>query len=253
MQVRATGVQIQDLARIISRGLEAPPSAPVVYEWSADVKWHNLQTGFAHTVYKDPELTVQLKRHLHGRWSLSDHAEKLRLANWVISDWGGITANHPTTIERHLHLVEDDEPEKPWNGIASYSKVLAIADPERYAVFDCRVAVSLNAIQLMQGIHILAFKYPVGRNTELTPDKGRIGFTHIFTPEYLEDKGFVKIRPRYTYRIYTELLHAVREQTGRSILATEMDLFARAEDFSRMTRRMFPEAEAALRAGKLKS
>ena len=50
-----------------------------------------------------------------------------------------------------LSSLEKD-PETPLSGIASFSKVLAIKDPLKYAIYDARVAVSINAIQMISKV-----------------------------------------------------------------------------------------------------
>jgi hypothetical protein len=55
--------------------------------------------------------------------------------------------------------------------VASYSKILSIKDPARITIFDARVAVTLNAVQLLMlrdGVlgpqDLLLFARPTGQN-----------------------------------------------------------------------------------------
>ena len=58
-----------------------------------------------------------------------------------------------------------EDPSTPLSGISSFSKILAIKGPDKYAIYDARVAVSLNAIQIIYQISSgVAFPYVLGRN-----------------------------------------------------------------------------------------
>jgi len=50
----------------------------------------------------------------------------------------------------YINQADAERPSTPFSGIASYSKIFSIKDPDRYAIFDARVSASLNAIQLIE-------------------------------------------------------------------------------------------------------
>jgi hypothetical protein len=85
------------------------------------------------------------------------------LANWIIVKWGNISSECPNeVIDNFLHA------EKPvFDRIASTSKVGAFLYPNKYIIYDSRVAYSLNWIILskLAGSHF--FQIPNGRNSKM--------------------------------------------------------------------------------------
>jgi hypothetical protein len=144
------------------------------YVWKVrDRAWMALRTGFDYEKYANdlPQQNIELKRHLAGHWAKSSLDEKIRIATWIVRDWGGNDRNSEMTILGYLNQADAERPASPFFGIASYSKILGIKDPDRYAVFDARVAASLNAIQLLlyrdrklQSPNLVAFFVPPGQN-----------------------------------------------------------------------------------------
>ena len=112
------------------------------------------------------------------------------------------------------------------SGIASWSKLLAIRDPERFAIFDARVAVALNALQIVQD-HERPIFFPTlpSKNTQ-------IGKFHDFMKD--RDHGDAhKAFPARAYGIYLRVLAEVAQQLDLpAIDQIEMLLFAQAEDLA---------------------
>lgn len=75
---------------------------------------------------------VDLKLRLHELW-LDPQVDRLSLAIWIISDWGKVRGNKPETLSRYVKMAEEDDPVTPIAGVASYSKLLSIAHPEKSA------------------------------------------------------------------------------------------------------------------------
>lgn len=78
---------------------------------------------------------------------------------------GGVKNNSQETLKSYVNEIEGKSPSTPIKGIASYSKIFAMTNLNKYAIYDARVAVSLNVIQwnaeLKGGV---AFNYIPGRN-----------------------------------------------------------------------------------------
>ncbi len=121
------------------------------------------------------------------------------------------------------------------SGVASYSKVLAIREPETFAIYDARVAVSLNAIQLIAGCPDgWFFPYLPGRNKITGDTIGNRGFstcTKFKSEAVLKRHPDWKLIPRRSsYAQYLELLHTLHQEMPEiSIQEMEMALFADAE------------------------
>jgi len=102
--------------------------------------------------------------------------------------------------------------------VATWSKILAVQNPDTYAIFDARVSAALNAIQLAKGVETsLLFPQLPTRNTKIKKFQ-----------EWLRRQSFRKQRP--TYRDYVSLLRIVAKKSGLNAPEeVEMVLFANAE------------------------
>lgn len=117
---------------------------------------------------KSYEETIELKLQKNKDWGIAvatdDSDAKIQIAESVIKEWGQIKNISKSTIADHVVRCEKLV-DFPYKGVASYSKLLGIIEPSRYAILDARVVVSLNAIQLLEhkkeGIF---FPYLAGRN-----------------------------------------------------------------------------------------
>lgn len=93
---------------------------------------------------------IDLKAKLSARWRRSDLTTRIGIARYYVVDWGGVKRNHDATLRRYVDCAVLNEFPR-LAGVASWSKVFTAADPRRYAIFDARVALSLNALQLAPG------------------------------------------------------------------------------------------------------
>jgi len=90
-----------------------------------------------------------------------------KLCLWVVKDWGGITtANDKDTVALIKDFLEQEKP--TFKRIASSSKVGAYLCPEKYVIYDSRVAYSLNWIILSENAGQQYFPIPEGRNSKMS-------------------------------------------------------------------------------------
>lgn len=223
------------LVAVISDAIASKPSFPR-YTWPVkDRVWGLLQTGFDHTAFGDDTVAqnIALKAHLSQYWPGQPHQEKVRLASWIVRDWGGIRANRDMTIIGYVEKADAELPTTPFLGVASYSKVLAMKHPDRYAIYDARAAASILAIQLLNLDQLpddsrILFPIPSGRNTTIAGNNEQEGFVEIFTRNVLARRGFSPVPRSGAYSLYLELLAAVAHAANQTILKTEMFLFSSA-------------------------
>jgi hypothetical protein len=223
-----------DLVAAIKMELSKPPSGPP-HNWPVGaVAWANLGTDFDPNKYRDDpaKQNIELRYHLKTCWANADAQEKTRLATWIIKDWGGIGRNNQATIDGYVAMADTPAPTTPFTGVSSYSKVLSMRDPDKFAIYDARVAASLNAIQLilhLQGVssvNFLAFPTPSSRNKEV------IRFCKMFPSKILtETYGFQRVPDDDAFSVFLKILGELQKQMNRRILQIEMELFARCEDF----------------------
>jgi len=205
--------------------------------------WTALNAEFLYEQYSDEnERNRVMRYHLAKRWPTATKQERMHFARWIVRDWGGIKRNSPDTIKRHLALAEQTEPLTPFSGVASYSKILSIKDPTAYAIFDARVAYSLNAIQLAQSAKeanpagFLVFPCPPGQNREISGEGKKPGYMDILGRPALLSRGFIFIDKKDAYEVYLKLLRLVCEKSQQSMLDVEMELFGKVFHFCEMAR-----------------
>jgi hypothetical protein len=179
--------------------------------------------------------TIRLKLSKQNDWaladSLNDMTEKEKIAEFIIKDWGGIKGNSKSTLRRHAARAASDT-HFPYAGIASYSKVLGVIDPLRFAILDARVVVSWNAIQLISGDqHGIFFSYLPGRNKVTGDNLGKRGFSQEkkFQRDSALFEGWIKPRRDDIYPVYLNYLRETAARFRRPLYELEMSLFADAE------------------------
>jgi hypothetical protein len=160
--------------------------------------------------------------------------DKLSLANWIVRDWGGIRGNKNETINNYIEEINQSRYPSKIKGVATYSKILSFMDPQNFAIYDARVAISLNAIQLISGVkNGVAFCYLPGRNAALKLFRMEPS-THI---NALRDRGWQKINSDDCYQMYIRSLKAASKIIGNeNLYELEMSLFADAERLSEVYR-----------------
>lgn len=184
------------------------------------------------------EENVRLKLFLNKIWNEEEWSRR-KIVGWIISDWGGIRSNRQSTLEKYYKHSLQENPETPLTGIASFSKVLAIKDPLKYAIYDARVAVGLNAIQMILAVTSgEIFPYLSGRN-KITGDwsaKPPRGFSKckeasiatLTHPPY----NWKKIPRSDVYERYLELLQLISKNLDVPLYELEMTLFSQAEELA---------------------
>ena len=140
-------------------GLEA---AKRDYNW--DLPRMSFDGTPLHTNKTSFEANVELKTRLNEAWNANPDLRR-EIVEWVVATWGGIRCNRQQTLDFYCSRASREDPSTPLSGISSFSKILAIKDPDKYAIYDARVAVSLNAIQMIYQVSSgIAFPYVSVRN-----------------------------------------------------------------------------------------
>lgn len=62
---------------------------------------------------------------------------------------GGVY-DREVTLRANIALSEEELAGHGTSGVATWSKLLAIQSPERFAIFDARVSVAFDALQVVQ-------------------------------------------------------------------------------------------------------
>jgi hypothetical protein len=181
------------------------------------------------------------RRNVKLRYKLSEYwkdlvkqdklNEALAVTRWIIKSWGGIKNISDTTISEHFADAVYKKYFLPFEHISSKSKALAFIEPEKLQIYDARVAVSLNVIQLAADTDTrLYFTIP---STQIRSIQHNEDCFQARLPQAaFEEFDFVPVPLEDIYSIYTQLLLKVARDMQLSPLEVEMWLFGLAFEFS---------------------
>jgi len=208
---------------------EALPTLDEVYKWNIP---DEVPFGFKRGVDSCARANMRLRRFLRELW-INEPTLQLEIANWYVNVWGGIKANKPETIKRYVGLSETTLATSGWRGVATWSKILAVRNPDAYPIYDARVSAALSAIQFMNDIKTpIIFRQVSSRNTVISKFQQWLS---------LQSAN----RQSRTYGDYVLLLNAVAKKFElASPEEVEMLLFANAEALAGQVLKLSTEVEA---------
>jgi hypothetical protein len=180
------------------------------------------------------------------------------LCLWIIKDWGGIlTAKDSDTVQLIKEFLNTDKPS--YRRIASASKVGAYMFPEKYIIYDSRVAYALNWIILSENAGKIFFPIPNGRNSKMMAFEMNVlirqkNIDH-HAPKYITEMDrrlYINQKDKTNYipekESYIELNNLIKEissklwnsEKSKMLYYTEMLLFSIAdrEIFKDITNRL---------------
>lgn len=173
------------------------------------------------------EKNVSLKNKICERMHNELDEEYLKDAYWIIKKWGGIRNFKENSNDHKQNLLDlknkidakaDIEVvfEGKYDIIASYSKVAAFYQPDKYAVFDARVAFTLRWLIYDNNLATKYFRQLPSRNKKIND-----------CIEKLKNKiPSYKYPKNEEYAEYCKLLKSVAEKMGKKIYEVEMFLFS---------------------------
>ncbi|MGS1073524.1 hypothetical protein [Burkholderia glumae] len=200
---------------------------PKLYGWNFDEA--TVPLGIRLPAFKTlAEKNLALKATLNAAWHRGSVDERKLISDWYIKDWGGVRTNAPETLHLYATANEEDILARGATGIASWSKALTIRDPVRFATFDARTSISLNAIQLLGGTSKpIIFPSLPSRNS-------RVPAAQKAVKRVQRESGYKSVGPAAVYAVYNNLLADVAAALGESVTnqMVEMLLFAQADELS---------------------
>lgn len=161
----------------------------------------------------------RLKRALSAAWH-NQPKHRGEIEQWFVVRWGRIRRNNAETMRRYASSTAEQLVEGGLSGIASWSKILVVRDPERYAIYDARVGAALNALQVVHRLEEpLLFPKVPSQNTVIR--------------EYQRNEVTVSDNARSVpkgsaYTSYLALIGQVAKKLCVLIDVPEMTLFANA-------------------------
>ena len=174
------------------------------------------------------EETIRQRFELAEAFKQGCPKEKFRVAEEFVRVWGGVTRNKPERILEYVSEEPDDTRIRPVKGIATWSKILSIRDPEQFLIFDARVSFSLNAVfeHAGHGSDVVFFPKLPGRNTVL---RNALLRQQALGRAWNID---LTLQGGLLYPAYLALLHSISKQLDVPSIHLEMMLFARAPAFA---------------------
>jgi hypothetical protein len=191
-----------------------------------------VETDELYAMGHTPESNIHLRTLLSTPLKNKDLSIRLAAIEWVVYDWGNVRGQSekhelwPKQLENYQTTVVEQFIESNYEDrIASWSKVLAFADSEKYAIFDARVAMSLNAI-----LDDVSYKY---RFYMPPPSSRKLSRVFSHAKAYVASVYNGKTPKYLGYFDYLDLLEEmVKKGLAKSVLDVEMRLFANGEIYA---------------------
>jgi hypothetical protein len=170
---------------------------------------------------------VALKLQLSNLYANADDHIKQEITEYYIAKWGGIRRN----TQENIRIYALDAPAsliaRGSRGIASWSKALCIRFPNEYAIYDARVALSLNCLQITGPVNP-SMRFP------LLPGQNKlVNLGSRMVLRFTSVHGWPMVREKDFYREYNHVLSSAAQLLGADLYTLEMLLFAKAPDLLR--------------------
>ena len=169
-------------------------------------------------------MNVELHDAMNEYWNdtVGDDAAQDAFGLWVIQSWGGIRKHKDETLKRYLYEAKNFISIDGKDGIASYSKLMAAKDCDRFFILDARVAVALNVLQLEYfGGHRYFFDVLSTQNKEIS------SFNKIYKRTQYEAIGY-RVFDGDMYSFFNALILKMADYLGVRGIEVEMMLFDNA-------------------------
>jgi hypothetical protein len=190
------------------------------YDWKLNPKY--VPAGIELPVGNPFTQNVSLKIQLCRIYSSADDQLKKAITRYYIADWGGIRTNREEIIQSYSSDTPESLIGRGTQGIPSWSKALCIRDPDRYAIYDARVAVSLNCLQISHAVdRPIAFPMLFGQNKLINRRSTKVR-------EYATMRGWPTLENKDFYEEYNNLLSIAAKPLNVKLYTLEMLLFAKA-------------------------
>jgi hypothetical protein len=196
----------------------------ISYRWPFSTKAFPLP--YTKQSSNDYQNSLDLREFIHKK--IKTKSEKSsELQTWYVKYWGGVKTNRESTFEDYLQTSSEDLIKKRGEkGIASWSKMLSVRDPSAFAIYDARVALSLNTISLKKSSKPNLF-FP-----QLPSRNKKIVEAQAFIKKYAKSKNLNSESEFYSHYLCF-LRQAVSDCGNQFDMQTaEMVLFANAEDLA---------------------
>jgi hypothetical protein len=167
---------------------------------------------------------VSLKTQLNDLYTNQNatDAEKQALTHYYIAIWGGVKRNRLEKIQSYALSAPAELIANGSTGIASWSKALCIRNPNIYAIYDARIAVSLNSLQIIRPVNNPQL-FPL-----LTGQNKRINNGSKLIRQYATNNHWTSMQKNQFYQEYNQILSGAANALEVSVYTLEMLLFSKS-------------------------
>lgn len=137
-----------------------------IYSWNFPTK--NLPFEYSKNGKSDYEESIDLRNFLNEKIRRGNYVAESQI--WYVKDWGGVKGNKQSTLLSYVDMTNEELLSLGIKGISTWSKMLCIRNPEEYAIYDTRVAFTLNGLQRLYEVSD-PYLFPLlsSRNTNISP------------------------------------------------------------------------------------
>ena len=169
-----------------------------------------------------------LKSGLHVAWNTTNDLNyKGDIIEYYIKKWGGIRGNNAKTMNEYRTHSTNQLLTRSYTGISSWSKALVIHNPELYFIYDSRVALSINWLQIKYNLeNKYKFSIPPSQANGVSVAQQLLNTNNNWN-------DWTNIIPtNETYSKYLELLNLISINTSYNKSKIEMILFSIAPNLA---------------------
>jgi hypothetical protein len=215
---------VEALARLLAEFVdEKGKLLDETYVWKVPTRWPDC--GFERGTDSLAAANIRLRRALSAAWH-ERPADRASIEKWYVAAWGGVRANREKTLAAYAASSDEELLGRGIAGVASWSKILVVRRPERFAIYDARVGAALNALQIARGSQLpLLFPRVPSRNKIIGKyQANEASMAHAAS----------RVPKQRAYRAYLDLISSVAKNLNFANLdRVEMALFANAEQLAR--------------------
>lgn len=169
-------------------------------------------------------MNIELHDAMNSYWNetVGNDAAQDAFGLWVIQSWGGIRKHKDKTLEKYFYEAKNFNTIDGKEGVASYSKLMAAKDCEKFFILDARVAVALNVLQLDYFGGNRYFFDVLGTQNKTISD-----FNRTYKRKQYEGIGY-RVFDGDMYSFFNALISKMADYLGVRGIEVEMMLFDNA-------------------------
>jgi hypothetical protein len=218
----------QSLARYLN-SLNGMMRLEDIYYYDFDEAALPVNINFTH-INNSYRRNLELKNQLHIHWRNGNFETKSNIIKYYIKEWGQIKGNSIQTLDQYCEESDEQLIARNINRVFSWSKALVIHNPTRFFIYDSRVMISINCLQILTNT-------PIKYKFYMPTPNGKPNRPIRVLKNLLEDNGFEytnwrNLETEGHYNSYLRLLDLIQSESDIDKPLIEMTLFQLADILS---------------------